>query len=130
MTYHDTTPPRAPVPISPLAILGDLSAIEGFSSIQARTLLEDHITACMGILDALDGDADYEPSLGSLEQHPNVHGLSHCNHLRWGYTGARELELDESDLEPYLGWTISGQIGGVFDTEDDGDCREPDELAQ
>lgn len=96
MNNLDTTPRRAPASVNPLALLGDLSAVGGFSSIRARQLLEEHITACMGILDAMEGDCDFEPTMGSLEHHPNCFGYGYCDQSGWGNS-------DLDDREPSIG---------------------------
>lgn len=59
-----------------------------FAQITARQQIEDEIERLIGILDAIDGDPDLEPSLG-LNGHL-------CNE-------PPDLEGDDCDLEPSLG---------------------------
>ena len=55
-----------------------------------RAYAEDLIERAITILDELDGDPDFEPSLADT---------------------TTDLEMDDADLEPSLGWTVSGALG-------------------
>ncbi len=54
-----------------------------------REQIEADIDRLIGLLDALDGDPDLEPSLGAPLP---------------GYYTTCDLEGDDSDFEPSLGW--------------------------
>ncbi len=81
-----------------------------------RSALEAWIDRAIALLDEMDGDPDLEdngddePSIGSL-------GLVGANGQEY------DLELDSSDDEPSLGWTLDGFMGSTFDPDrewDDG----------
>lgn len=63
-----------------------------------RTRLADAIEARIALLDALDGDPDLEPSLGSLERHPNPYrsfGDPLTHQLDWGGQGEPDPDREQ-----------------------------------
>lgn len=123
-------------------------------SIKLRARMEAAVEHLLALLDALDGDPDEEPILGSPEigltrnfQTPD--GAWHqmpMTQERWvaGGFDDRELDIDseeddtlghgecdDSDREPSLGWPERGEaaqavnVGGSDDREREGHVRRP-----
>jgi len=74
-----------------------------------RAEIERELERMIDLLDAIDGDPDFEPSFGSVAP-------GHVD----------EAEPD-ADLEPSLGWTSTYAHGSDQDLEEEHDGREPDE---
>ena len=74
-----------------------------------RAQIEAELERMIDLLDAIDGDPDLEPSLGSVAP-------GHVD----------EAEPD-TDLEPSLCWTSTYAHGSDQDLEEEHDGREPDE---
>ena len=68
-----------------------------------RAAIESEIERLIGLLDAIDGDPDLEPSLGSTACAKFITAgtgaLEICNQSLWAQSGTRDLELDDSDYE-------------------------------
>lgn len=75
--------------------------------VRRRATLEAYIEQLIALLDDMDGDENMEPSLAD----------THPRHS--------DLEADDCDLEPSLGWTNGwlspGTLGGLHDLEPNGD---------
>jgi len=71
--------------------------------VRRRATLEAYIEQLIALLDEMDGDEDMEPDLAGT--HPRD----------------ADREADDSDLEPSLGWTQAGALGGLYYLEPNGD---------
>lgn len=86
---------------------------------QIRRAIEDEIERLLSMLDAMDGDCDMEET---GDDEPWIGGPLY---MRNGTVG-HDLEGDDSDCEPELGWTRHG-MGFVDGDLPDGDDRESDD---
>ncbi len=100
--------PKAGVRASGAPRTPPISAREARRLARARERLCEAIERLIAILDALDGDPDLEPSLGSMEQ---------------AYT--RIVGPDASNAHSQVAWAH----GGRDDREDDTDTHEGDDEA-
>lgn len=67
--------------------------------------------ALIGLLDAADGDPDFEPVLGAPELRPgDLLGYRVLDEARW-LTTTDDREHDNDESEPWLGWTEAQSAG-------------------
>ncbi|MBB4262673.1 hypothetical protein [Bradyrhizobium sp. CIR3A] len=91
---------------------------------QARSLIE-HLIVWLDLVEPdpdLEDGGDAEPSLGFPDGSPGEGAMVLGMGGRFGaYVDA---ELDASDREPWLGWTIDGVLGGHRDLEEQHDLED------